>query len=56
MKDETETLRRIIADCVAAELRELQHDNIDVHDVGYRVAREVLQQLRRVHIQAISTT
>jgi hypothetical protein len=53
-KDETETLRRIIEDCVRSQFRDLADPgDVDPHDLGYRVAREVMDRLRAARIDAV---
>jgi hypothetical protein len=54
-KDESATLRRIIADCVQAQYRYLADPAVvDPHDFGKGVAREVMDRLQRAGIEVVS--
>jgi hypothetical protein len=55
MKDETLTLSRIIADCVQAQYRYFADPaDVDPHDFGKRVAREVMDRLQSAGIDVVS--
>jgi hypothetical protein len=55
MKDETETLRRIVEDCVQSQFRYLDNrDEVDPHAFAYRVAREIIDRIGSARIEVVS--
>ena len=55
MKDESPTLNRIIADCVQAQYRYFSDSaDIDPHEFGRRVARDIMDRLQSAEIDVVS--